>query len=804
MANFRHRSRRVLRLLRRRPVHAAITVLCLGLGLGSTVTTFAVLDGILLEALPYDDPAALVAPFNRSPEEGAPLLPFSEGELVDLGERATAFESVAGLMGWPFVITVGDVPEQVLGAKVSASFFSLLGVPAAVGQGFRPGDDGPDVEPSVVLSHGLWQRLSAGDPGLVGQTLELDGKPHRVRGVMSPGFRYADDFALWTPLVTERDWQMPRNARAVQLVARLAPGVERGQAQASMDDLVRGFRDEHPDAYPEGWGIYLRSLHDDVVGSARPLLLALQAVALLVLALAIANVAQLFFARALERDGEMALRTALGAARGDLVRGFLAETLPLAVLGGGLALLLANAALRLLRALPSDTLPRLDGVTVGGATLALTTALVLLVGLGFGALLGARAWRFHRSAGDGNGSRRVSGRGRGRALLVASEVALALVVSHVAALLLTSLLAVAGTDPGFEAEDRLAFQLYLPRSAQSKLGQAAAFYDDLLDDLRALPGVRHAAAIFDLPLSGVEFSGEVEVEDRPPASGERGPSVGWRTVSGGYFETLGIPLLAGRTFDDRDRDSEEATAVVIVDQGLARKLWPDRDPLGRRLALGDWADGEWLTVVGVVGSVRQEGLDQPRSEQLYLPLAQNPRRLMSIVLHTEGDPMAQADAARRAVWARDPERPVTYLRTLGKSVDEAAMGFRSNAGFFAVLAALALLLVSLGIYGVTRHSLAGRRHELGIRTALGARRGDLIRLELARVARLALLGAVPGVLVAVALARALGSLLYGVGAGDPRILLAVVLVVLALAVAAALHPAWRATRGDPATALRSE
>ena len=248
MATLWRHLRRALLLLRRRPVHAAVTVLCLGLGLGATATTFAVLDGILLSALPYGDPDALVVPFNRSPEEGAPLLPFSEGELVDLADRAEAFESVSGIMGWPFVLSGGETPEQVEGAKVSASFFSVLRVPAALGQTFRPGDDGRDAEPSVVLSHGLWQRASGGDPALVGQTFELDGEPHRVLGVMPAGFEYGGEFALWTPLVTERDWQMPRNARAVQLVARLADGTTRGQAQATMEALVQGFRGEHPDA----------------------------------------------------------------------------------------------------------------------------------------------------------------------------------------------------------------------------------------------------------------------------------------------------------------------------------------------------------------------------------------------------------------------------------------------------------------------------------------------------------------------------------------------------------------------------
>jgi putative ABC transport system permease protein len=660
----------------------------------------------------------------------------------------------------------------------------------------------------VILSHGLWERRFGSDPRIVSQKLVINGQPFTVVGVAPRGFYFRRKGRdLWMPLVVDRAALGPRDDRWMELYGRLAPGVSIERARADLAGLAAQFRRDYPQTYPpkSGYGIAAVPYLEEVVGTIRPALLMLGAAVGLVLLIACANVANLLLARATTRDREVAMRAALGAGRGGLVRQFLTESLLLAVLGGGLGLVLAWWGVRAAVKINPDRIPRLDEVTIDGRVLAFTVLVSVATGVLFGLVPALQLSRGDFLTALKEGSKGSGGKLRrlARQALVVLEVAVALLVLVGAGLLVESFLRLERVDPGFRTDHLLTLEVLLPAKQYPGGTQWAAFFSRLLDRLAALPQVRSAGATNAVPLGVVTWDGEIEVEGRPRAPGQLNPSVGWRVSSPSYFATMGIPLRAGRVFTDADDDRSQQ--VVVVEVGLAQSLWPGRDPVGRRLKLkGQGASEAWRTVVGVVGDVRHEGPESVPHKMLYVPIRQFPQIFSYVVLRTTGDPLAVVTAARRAVMDIDPNQAVYRVETMGEKLARATAWRRFYTLLLGAFAAVSLVLAIVGVYGVMAYSVAQRTREIGIRMALGARRQGVVGLVLRQALTLTLIGAGLGLAVSLGLTRAVSGLLYGVAATDLATFTGACLVLAAFAALAGYLPARRASRIDPVTALRVE
>jgi putative ABC transport system permease protein len=780
-------------------------VACFALGVGAHSAVFAIVNATLIRALPFREPERLVTIWNQFPTRGLLREPLSELELLDCRQSA-ALESASGLLNWRFNLTGVPEPEQLVGAKVSASLFPLLGVEAVAGRTFSADEETPGHDRVVLLSHRLWQRRFAGEPGIVGQTLTLNNEPHVVVGVLPRDFRFGDDaLEVWAPLAIGSEKPLPRDARAVITVGRLRDGVSMERAQANMDLLASRLRRDYPNIYPagSGYGIRLTRLQDDLVGEARPALLSLFAAGGLVLLTACSNVVNLTLARATERSRELVIRSALGAGRGALIRPFIAESTSLTLAGGATGLLFAYWVVGALVALAPEGIPRLQEIAVDRAVFGVALTFSLISGLSLGTL--ATVWALRHGGSESlkdGGEKAATGRRgqRTRGTLVVVQVALAVLVLVGAGLLTRSFLRLRQVDLGFRPDHLLTFQIFLPRAGYKEPARTIGFFDGLLGEITVLPGVRAAAAVSDLPFSDSDLSGQVAAEGAPlPRPGDLNSEVSWRVATAGYFETLGIRLEKGRLF--RASDAVAAPAVVVVDSRLARRLWPGQEPLGRRLSLRDWANTDWLTVVGVVGPVKQNSLTADSPEQLYLPQAQNARRMMSVVVRTQGDPMQTAGTIRRLVWRRAPDLPVVNLRPMEELVSATTSRLEFNLWLFGTFSLLSVGLAVLGLYSLTSYSVAQRTREFAIRIAIGARRRDILRLVLKQSARNLLLGLALGLLLALWLGHVLRSQLYEVLPNDPFTLCAALLLICGLGVLASYVPARRATRIDPLQAL---
>ena len=801
--------RLAVRVLARTPGFTAAAVLCLGLGIGATSAVWSVVQTVLLRALPYEEPERVVTVWERG-EEGPERLPVSVPELFDLREQRGVFAEVS-LVTATFLNLTGDgEPERLTTGRASANFFSLLGVPTQLGRTFEPQEGTAGNHRVAVLSAGLWRRRFGADRDILGRSLTLGDEPFTVVGVLPDGFRFQrfpDEPDLWTPIVLDPAKSPPRDARTFGCLARLAPGVTLERARAEMTVLARRFRADYPQFYPDKeWRIELNSLQEVMVMDVRTSLLVLFAAVVLLLLIACSNVANLLLARAAARGKEVALRTAIGASRGGLVRQFLAEALVLAACGGALGLALAWWSTRILVALDPEKLPRVKEIGLDGASIAFTAALVLATAVLVGLLPALRASRAPlndvlKEGGktSGMGSSRHSLRGA----LVVVEMALAVVVLVGAGLVARSLARLVGQDPGFRTRGVLTFEVFTTMARYPQDPLRAALAEQLLERLRALPGVERAALINGLPLASTGLLLERVVEDRPPAPGTSPPLADWRIASPGYFEALGIPLVEGRTFTVRDQAG--GVEVAVVDESLARSEWPRESALGKRLKLNrPDGKGGLLTIVGVVRPVRAQGLEKDPGEQVYTPWAQTPRAMMSVVLATAGDPLQLASQVRQAVWSVDRDLSVERVRPLDDVVAEAMAGRRSYTLLLAFFAAAALLLVVVGVYGVMAYSVVQRAQEIGIRMALGARRATVLKLIVGQGLALAGLGVLTGTLAAFWASRFIAGTLYGVAATDAATFAAVIALLLALALASAYLPARRATRVDPVVALKAE
>ena len=797
-----------VRRLRKSPVFTTIVVLTLALGIGANTAIFTVVNAVLLRALPYRDPSDLVTIIHDYPSLKLEA-PISPRRFKEYHDQLTSFSAVAVETGFGANLTGTGDPERVPGSLVSGDWFRALGVPPTVGRTIQPDDDVPGREHVVVISNGLWTRLFASSPAAVGKSIELNGEQYQIIGVMPPSFKafFGQNADLFVPLALPQA-QWTRNGEYLQAVARLKPGVTVAKAQAELKLFADNIKKATPNGYPPSWSLKAKTLNELATGRIRPVLLVLLGAVGFVLLIACANVANLLLARAAVRIKEIAIRSALGADRMSLIRQLLTESVMLALAGGVLGLLLARWSVRSLVAL-NPNLPRASEVTVDVRVMLFTLGVSVLTGLLFGlapALQTSRS-NLQETLKDGSrsGTSDMAGRAVRRALVVA-EVALSLTLLVGAGLLIRSVAKLEGVDPGFDPRNVLTFNLALPAVKYKSDTSQILFVNQLLPQLNAVPGVRAAGVTSVLPFGGGWSTSSLRVEGVVVADGQNGPWGDVRIVSPRFFDALRIPLKRGRLLTDQDRQG--SPPVVVIDEQFVKKYFPNTDPIGKRLTFAGSKsaapDSSWMTIVGVVGHVAHEGLDADPRIQYYIPVAQAGGQFMSVAVSTKGDPHSVVGAVRNAVHSVDPGLPIANINTLDQLVDNSVGQRKLSMILLGVFSGIALLLASIGIYGVMSYSVAQRSRELGIRMALGAERGRVLRLVVGQGMGLAVLGVAIGLVAAFALTRLLASQLYGVGATDPATFGAVAGLLVGVALLASLLPAMRATRVDPVVALRDE
>jgi putative ABC transport system permease protein len=798
------------RALLRSPATSAVALLTLALGIGANTAIFSVVNGVLLEPLPYLDPGELVVVSESNPGRGFPRFSVSPPNFDDWRRQNQVFDGMTAVSQGRFNLTGGERPEAVPGAQVTPEFFRVIGVEPALGRGFVPEEGLPGGPKVAVLSHGLWQRRFGSDPGIVSRQIQIDGESFTVIGVMPPGFTLPSRREIWMPL----PWDFPpemRGAHFFAVFARLKDGVSLERAETEMKTIASRLERQYPESN-SGWTTVVRRLQDAVVENVRPALLLLLSAVGFVLLIACANVANLLLARLAAREREIAVRTALGAGRARLVRQMVTESLVLFLVGGALGLLLGSWATRGLVALYGEGLPRGQEVGLDSRVLLFTLLLSLGTGLLFGLAPALSATSGGLFGALKEGGRAVAGGARGRLLrnlLVLGEVAVALVLLVGAGLLLQSFARLRSVDPGFRADGVLTAEVALPEAKYEAQERQIAFTRELLDRLRATPGVRSAATAFPLPLGGNGFVLTFSVQGRPePPNGEE-PNANIRLVSPDFFQTLGIRVLQGRVFTPQD--NPQSIPVIVINKTMADRTWPGESPLGRRITFDDTTspDAAWMEVVGVVADIHHRELDEDAGAEVYWPQLQNPvGGQLSILLRTEGEPTQLAGAVREVVSSIDADLPVEQVRNMEAVVAESLAGSRFQTVLLGIFAAVALILAAIGVYGVISYSVTQRTHEIGIRMALGARRVEVLGLVVRQGMALVLAGVVAGLALALLLvwwlAERLTSLIYGGRALDPLTFVAVPLVLLAVALLANWLPARRATRVDPLVALRSE
>jgi putative ABC transport system permease protein len=774
-------------------------VLCVSLGAGALTGAFSLVEAVLLRPLPYPQPDRLAMLWSRALDGSKERVVVSIPDFLGWRERSRTFSHLAAFSVWFPSLTLGDHSDKVLGALVTADFFSALGVPPLLGRTFVPEDAQPGRDTVVVLSHALWQSRFGGDRTVLGRTLLLDGTAHTVIGVLPPAFRHPEPLYLqettdlWKPLALAPDKPV-RGPRFLRVLGRLKPGITAAQAQSELDSIGREMEKERPDE-DTGLGIRLVPLHEQLAGDLRPALRLALAAASLVLLVACINVSGLLLAASAGRAHETAVRAALGAGRARLAGQALLDSLLLALAGVALGAALAIPGTRALLTLSPKLIPRGDEVSLDLPVLAIALGACLLAALTSGVAPALRAARRPPSAVLRSAAPSVGGGGgRALAVLLVLEIALALPLLAGAGLLAKSLKRLSDIPLGFRADHVLTLRVELPAARYPKPEDLRAFHERLLERLAALPGVRTAGLTSSLPLSGLyDITRDVTVE-----RAGRGPvdlPAGYRAVSPAYFKALGIPLRAGRLFDGRDRDG--APPVVLVNEALARAAWPGESPLGKTVAFGSARE-----VIGVVGDIRHESpAAEPRPE-VYVPLEKSPSRFASLVLATGSDPAALAPPVRAALRELDPDLGAAAVQPLDTLRAAALAGPRFWLTLAALLGLAALLLVALGVYALAADAVARRTREIGVRMALGADRGQILRLVLLRSLTLALLGLAIGLAAAVPFTRLLATLLYQVEAKDQAVLVEASLLLLAITTAATWPAARRAAGVEVVEALR--
>jgi len=818
-----------LRMLGRSPGFTAVAVLTLALGIGANTAIFSVVDAVLLRALPYKDSASLVNIWGKFEKQGIPQNAISEPEYWDLLEHNESFSQIAAYsLGGSANLTSADArPVQVSTASATAGVLPLLGVAPVLGRGFNADEDQPGHSHFALLSYGLWQSQFGRDPNILTKSIQLDGNKYDVVGVLPPQFSLGYKQELWIPLGLNRAKPDDRGNHYLHVIARLKPGVDSAQGSAALTRLAGDLRRAYPGNYvgndERDFGMYLVPVKEQLVGKLRPALLVLLGAVAFVLLIACANVANLLLARASAREKELAIRAAMGAKRGRLVRQLLTESLLLALAGGVFGLALAYWGIDALRLLVPANIPRMDEVHVDPAVLAFTIGVSLLTGLFFGL---APAWHIARTDlretlnEAGRGTSVSGGSNRLRGALVVSELALAVLLLVGAGLLIRSFSRLLDVSPGFQTQHLLTMELSLPEKTYPDGAPVRKFYAQLMAGVNAVPGIQSAGAVSQMPLTDSYTSGSVFFEDTSVPDLPRLQQVGnlpymevdQRSATSGYFQAMQIPLVRGRLLNDGDDAS--APLVAVVDANFAHRFWPNRDAIGQRVAVDTIpkvvpAAARWRTIVGVVGHVKHYGLDVEGREQIYMPHQQPlygafvPRD-MTLAVRTLQDPGSVTSAIREQVSAIDKDVALYNIATMDQLVSTSVAQPRLNLSLLVGFAVLALVLAGVGVYGVMAYAVTQRTHEFGIRMALGATTGDVLKQVLSAGGRLAALGLALGLVAALALTRLMASMLFGVKPSDPLTLGVVAGLLALVALAACYIPARRATRVDPIVALRYE
>ena len=797
--------RYAFRLLRRQPGFAAVAVVTLALGIGATTAVFTVVNGVLLRPLPYADPDRLLLLLNG--RAGRVSTSFSPPNYRDITAQSGMFTSAAAFDGASVTLTGNGDPQRLDGSTVTGAFFQTLGVQARYGRAI----DDSDVAANrrvVVLGDGFWRRQFGARPEVVGRTLTLDGVSHEVVGIAPPDVTFPGTPDLWRPLVftPQNLSDEQRGARWVGVVARLKPGVELARANAALAVVADRLAKQFPRTN-EGAQMLATPLQERIVGAIRPALLVLLAAVSLVLLIACVNVANLLLARGGARAREVAVRAAVGAGRGRLIRQFLAESVALGVVGTAAGLFVAAATTRILVALGPASIPRLADVSIDARVLAFAGVLAFATSVLFGLVpaLTTSADSFSRAIGGGRGAVGPTSSGtRTRKVLVAAEMALAVVLLVGAGLLIRSYERLAAVDPGFAPDHILTLHVSLP---EVKYQTAAAVYETVttfVQRLAGVAGVEHAAAVFGLPLD-YDFSASTSFRRRGEPDTADSPSAGMRVVTPDYFATLRIPLRAGRLFDARD--DAAGAEVVLINEEAARRYWPNQNPIGQAITVGvrlvKGVRNGPKTIVGIVGDVKYRGLDVTAPAELYLPYAQHPVDSLTIALRTPNDPLAMVPAARAALAAIDRDLPIDSVHTMDDLVGRSTAERRFTMLLLAAFAAVALALAAIGVYGVLAYLVTQRTPEIGVRLAMGASPADVVRLFVREGATVSAIGVAVGLALSFAAARVLTSLVFGVSTTDPLTFGGVAVALALVALVASYVPSRRAARVDPAVALRT-
>ena len=805
--------RYALRMLRKNIAFTIVVVLSLALGIGANSAIFSVVDALLLRPLPYPQPDRLAAIWLHSPGIGIFRDWPSPGEYVDLQNENHSFSEMAIAQPRGFTLTGRDQPELLGGITASSTLLHMLGAKPLLGRLLLPEEDDPGKPPVVILGYGLWRRLFSSDPHIVGTSITLSGKPYTVAGVLGPDFFLTpevmpaegpmDKIDVFLPLPLGPDAAQRRGDENYNIVVRLKPGVSMEQAQADVDVIARQIREK--DKRDRTFGMTVIGLQDQVVGDVRRALLVLLGSVGLVLLIACANVANLLLTRAAGREKEMAIRTALGASGWRVVRQLLSESVLLALLGGAAGLLIAKWALYMVHTINPGNIPRLDAIHINGTVLAFTFVVSLVTGVLFGL---APAWRalaidLNNSLKAGGRTGQISGgmslgRNRLRGLLVVGELALSLMLLVGAGLLVRSFIRLQQVPPGFSTNDIISMQVVVTGPTYRQDKAVVEFYQQVEDRVAHLPGVQSVGEVSVLPLTGAVGWGGIKVEGYTPPPGQE-LQVDLRIASTDYFRTMGIPLAQGRFFSGHDRaDSQQ---VAIIDQKFARRFWPNGDAVGKHL----WFDPKKpITIAGVVGVVKQYGLDNEGKIAVYFPEEQNADNGLFLVAHTSSDPAAVAGAITREVHAVDPSVVVYNVRTMQERLYDSMARQRFATVMLGAFAAFALLLAAVGVYGVISHLVSQGTHDIGVRMALGAQPRNILRLVTRQGMELAGLGIAGGLIGALALTRVMAGLLFGVSTTDAVTFSAVAVILAGVALAATLIPARRAIAVDPIVALRDE
>ncbi|HKS06688.1 MAG TPA: ABC transporter permease [Gemmatimonadaceae bacterium] len=799
-----------LRRLAKQPAFAAIVILTLALGIGANTAIFSVVNAVLLRPLPLANPEQLVTVFHFYPNLNNLEAPVSAPGYRDYRTRPS-FASAAVQMQWAPTLTGDANPERLTGSRVSADWFTTMGVLPFAGRPLRPDEDEVGKNRVVVLSYGLWQRLFGGDASVTrgGKTMSLNGEPYEIVGIMPATFRdfWNRQAELWTPLALppENFTDNRRTNEFLAFTARLKPGVTVDAMKKEMSAYAEQLKTDFPNNYGRQWTLLGRSLNEQATGRIDFQLYVLLGAVAFVLLIACANVANLMLVRAASTHKESVIRTALGASRAQLIRLLLTESVVLAMIGAALGLALAMVGVRAIVALSPNSLPRSDEIGVDPMVLLFTFGIAVIAALVFGLVPALHSSRtnLHETLKEGGRGSSAARRSQGvREALVVTQMALALVLLVGAGLLLKSFGRLTNVDPGFNPDRLLTFNLALPRTKYRTDTSYRAFYDEALTRIGGVAGVQAVGLTSDLPFSGGWSTGSFAVEGYQPPPNQPGPWGDVRVVSAGFFETMKARVIRGRTFDSRDTPS--SVRVAIVDDEMVRRYWPKTDPIGKRISRNTADPNAWVEVIGVVAHSKQESLDAEARVQLYFPYNQLSFPNVSVAIRTAGSPTTMVPAVRQAVQSIDRDMPLSRIRTMEEMVASSVGQRKLLMVLLASFSTLALVLASIGIYGVMSYAVAQRSHELGIRMALGAARGSVLKLVLRQGVTLAALGVLIGVFASRWLTGLLSTQLYDVAPRDVTTFAIVPLTLAAVALVATLVPALRATRVDPVKSLRSE